>query len=156
VDKIISVHKLTREYSTTKGWIRSKKVKVTALNGISFEVKKGEIFGLLGPNGAGKTTTIKILTTLLAPTSGDCKVLGYNTFGEEKNIRKRINFIFGGELGVYRRLTARDNLIYFANLYKIDKNVREKRIDELLKVVGLFEKADLKVETFSKGMIQRL
>lgn len=156
MDKVITVKNLTREYESNSGWIKKKKVKVNALNGISFEVEKGEIFGLLGPNGAGKTTTIKILTTLLAPTAGESKVLGYDTFGEEKKIRKHINFIFGGELGVYRRLSGRDNLIYFANLYKIDKNTRDKRINELLKLVMLEDKADLKVETYSKGMIQRL
>jgi ABC-2 type transport system ATP-binding protein len=154
--KVITVDNLTREYESVKGWIKKEKVKVSALNGISFQVEKGEIFGLLGPNGAGKTTTIKILTTLLAPTSGESKVLNRNTFGEENEIRKYINFIFGGELGVYRRLTGRDNLVYFSNLYKVDKNVRSKRIDELLELVGLSDKADLKVETYSKGMIQRL
>lgn len=156
MDKVIAVKNLTREYESVTGWIKKKKVKVNALNGISFEVEKGEIFGLLGPNGAGKTTTIKILTTLLAPTSGESKVLGYNTFGGEKRIRKNINFIFGGELGVYRRLSGRDNLIYFANLYKIDRDIADKRIIELLKLVKLDDKADLKVETYSKGMIQRL
>ncbi|WP_242866762.1 ABC transporter ATP-binding protein [Abyssisolibacter fermentans] len=156
MDKVISVKDLTREYKSTQGWLKKKKVTVNALKGISFEVSKGEIFGLLGPNGAGKTTTIKILTTLLAPTSGESKVLGYDTFGQESKIRKHINFIFGGELGVYKRLSARDNLVYFSNLYKIDRRTRENRIDELLKLVGLYNKADLKVETYSKGMIQRL
>jgi ABC-2 type transport system ATP-binding protein len=156
VNTVISVKDLKREYYSTKGWLKKKKIKVNALNGVSFEVKKGEIFGLLGPNGAGKTTTIKILTTLLAPTSGESKVLGYNTFGEESYIRKKINFIFGGEMGVYRRLSARDNLLYFSNLYKIDRVTRDKRINEYLELVGLTEKADLKVETYSKGMIQRL
>jgi len=131
-------------------------VKVQALKGISFEVKKGEIFGLLGQNGAGKTTTIKILTTLLAPTSGEARVLGYNTFGEEKHLRPHINFIFGGERGLYWRLSARDNLIYFSDLYKVDKKTREKRIPELLELVGLSDRADEKVETYSKGMKQRL
>lgn len=156
MSKIISVKNLTREYRSVEGWIKRENVKVNALSGITFEVEKGEIFGLLGPNGAGKTTTIKILTTLLAPTSGESKVLGYNTFGQEKNIREHINFIFGGELGVYRRLSGRDNLIYFSNLYKVAKSIRNKRINELLELVGLSDKADLKVETYSKGMIQRL
>ncbi|WP_346898326.1 ABC transporter ATP-binding protein [Clostridium sp. UBA7503] len=156
MEKVIVVNNLTREYKSVSGWLRKKKTTVNALNGISFDVEKGEIFGLLGPNGAGKTTTIKILTTLLIPTSGESKVLGHNTYGGEKNIRKHINFIFGGELGVYRRLSARDNLGYFANLYKIPKKIRSERIDELLKLVGLYEKADLKVETYSKGMTQRL
>ena len=97
-----------------------------------------------------------MLITLLAQTSGTCKVLGYDTFGEEKNIRPRINFIFGGEMGIYRRLSARDNLEYFANLYHINPAVSEPRINELLKLVELFDKADLLAETYSKGMIQRL
>ncbi|WDV47207.1 ATP-binding cassette domain-containing protein [Clostridiaceae bacterium M8S5] len=155
-DKVICVKNLKRDYKSTKGWINKKKVTVNALKGITFDVSKGEIFGLLGPNGAGKTTTIKILTTLLAPTTGKSKVLGYDTFGQENKIRKHINFIFGGELGVYKRLSARDNLIYFSNLYKVDRNIRDEKINELLKLVGLYDKADLKVETYSKGMIQRL
>lgn len=118
--------------------------------------KRGEIFGLLGQNGAGKTTTIKMLTTLLAPTSGKCEVLGYKTFGEEKKIRSKINFIFGGEMGVYRRLSARDNLRYFSNLYLIPAKERDERIDRILKLVDLADRADDLAETYSKGMIQRL
>ncbi len=153
---VIEVRDLKREYITTRGWVRRKKEIVNAVNGITFDVQQGEIFGLLGQNGAGKTTTIKMLITLLAPTSGECKVLGFQTFGEEDNIRKRINFIFGGEMGVYRRLSARDNLKYFANLYHIDFKIAGKRIEEILDLVGLTDKADLLVETYSKGMVQRL
>jgi ABC-2 type transport system ATP-binding protein len=97
-----------------------------------------------------------MLITLLAPTGGTCKVLGYHTYGEEKQIRSRINFIFGGEMGVYRRLSARDNLRYFANLYHIDYKVARERIEELLELVDLKDKADALVETYSKGMIQRV
>lgn len=153
---IIEVKDLRREYITYKGVFRRKKEVVEAVRGIDFTVNKGEIFGLLGQNGAGKTTTIKMLTTLLAPTSGVCKVFGYDTFGQEKQIRKRINFIFGGEMGVYRRLSARDNLRYFANLYLIEKAERERRIDEILTLVELTDAADRLAETYSKGMIQRL
>jgi ABC-2 type transport system ATP-binding protein len=153
---VIEVRDLKREYVTVKGFVKRKKETVKAVDGISFEVQKGEIFGLLGQNGAGKTTTIKMLITLLAPTSGTCKVLGFDTFGEEKQIRSRINFIFGGEMGVYRRLSARDNLQYFANLYHMDQKAAKKRIDEILELVGLTDKADLLAETYSKGMIQRL
>jgi ABC-2 type transport system ATP-binding protein len=153
---VIEVSDLKREYISSKGWIRRKKEIIKAVDGITFDVKKGEIFGLLGQNGAGKTTTIKMLITLLAPTAGVCKVLGADTFGGEKFIRRRINFIFGGEMGVYRRLSARDNLKYFSNLYYIDGAVAEKRIAEILELVGLADKADLLVETYSKGMIQRL
>lgn len=156
VDMVIEVDKLVRVYHTKKGWIKRKKVEVTAVKDLSFCVQRGEVFGLLGENGAGKTTTIKMLITLLAPTSGSCKVLGCDTYGEEKKIRNRINFIFGGEMGVYRRLSARDNLRYFSNIYLIPTKIREDRIIELLELVGLTESADLLVETYSKGMIQRL
>ena len=153
---IIEVKGLKREYITTKGWLFRKKEKLMAVDGIDFTVKEGEIFGLLGENGAGKTTTIKMLITLLAPTSGECKVLGYDTYKEAKKIRKDINFVFGGEMGVYRRLSARDNLLYFAGLYKIRGEEAKKITEELLKLVELEDAADRLVETYSKGMIQRL
>lgn len=156
METVIEVKNLKRDYITHKGVICRKKEVIHAVKDISFSVGKGEIFGLLGQNGAGKTTTIKMLTTLLAPTEGVCKVLGYSTFGEEKKIRRRINFIFGGELGVYRRLSARDNLRYFGNLYLIDKKTQEERIDSILKLVDLYDRADDLAETYSKGMIQRL
>ena len=156
METVIEVRDLRREYVTRRGvWKREKRV-VKAVDGISFEVRRGEIFGLLGQNGAGKTTTIKMLTTLLAPTDGTCKVLGCNTFGEEKRIRTRINFIFGGELGVYRRLSARDNLRYFSNLYLIPHKEQDERIQKILELVDLAERADDLAETYSKGMIQRL
>ena len=156
MDTIIEVRDLHREYTTYKGTLRRKKEVVEAVRDISFTVNKGEIFGLLGQNGAGKTTTIKMLTTLLAPTSGICKVFGFDTFGQEKQVRKRINFIFGGEMGVYRRLSGRDNLRYFANLYLLDTATRERRINEILELVELTDAADRLAETYSKGMIQRL
>ena len=153
---IIEVKNLKREYTTTKGWLFRKKEKLMAVDGIDFSVKEGEIFGLLGENGAGKTTTIKMLITLLAPTSGECKVLGYDTYREADKIRPDINFVFGGEMGVYRRLSARDNLLYFAGLYKIKGKEAKRITEELLKLVELEEAADRLVETYSKGMIQRL
>ena len=156
MQNIIEVKDLKREYTTTKGWLFRKKEKLVAVDGIDFSVKEGEIFGLLGENGAGKTTTIKMLITLLAPTSGECRVLGYDTYKEAGKIREDINFVFGGELGVYRRLSARDNLLYFAGLYKIKGDEAKRRTDELLKLVELEDAADRLVETYSKGMIQRL
>ncbi|WBW94894.1 ABC transporter ATP-binding protein [Oceanirhabdus sp. W0125-5] len=153
---VIEVKNLKRNYETTVGILKREQKVVQALKGVSFNVKKGEIFGLLGPNGAGKTTTIKILTTLLAPSEGEAKVLGYKSFGEEKKLRHKINFIFGGERSLYWRLSARNNLSYFMDLYGIDDNVKENRINELLKLVGLEGKGDIKVEAYSKGMKQRL
>lgn len=156
MEKVIEVENLSREYVVKKGWVHQKKSRTMAVKGITFDVMKGEIFGLLGENGAGKTTTIKMLITLLAPSGGSCKVLGYHTFGEEKKIRPRINFIFGGEMGVYRRLSAKDNLIYFAGLYRMGKSEIDKKTKELLELVNLWDERDKLVETFSKGMIQRL
>lgn len=153
---VIEVKDLKRDYKTTVGIIKRENKIVNALRGISFSVKKGEIFGLLGPNGAGKTSTLKILTTLLIPTSGEAKVLGYNCFGDEKKLRKKINFIFGGERSLYWRLSAWDNLSYFCDLYSIDEKVKKERIQSLLELVGLSEKAHFKVESYSKGMKQRL
>ncbi len=153
---VVEVNELEREYETKKGWLRTKKTFVKAVKGLSFHVEEGEIFGFLGPNGAGKTTTIKMLITLLAPSSGACKVLGMDVEKEGKKIRKRINFIFGGEMGVYRRLSARDNLLYFAGLYQLPNKIANKKVQELLDLVDLTDKADCLVETYSKGMIQRL
>ena len=156
METVIEVKNLRREYVTRRGiWKREKRV-VKAVDGISFAVRRGEIFGLLGQNGAGKTTTIKMLTTLLAPTEGTCKVLGWNTFGEEKRIRARINFIFGGELGIYRRLSAWDNLRYFSNLYLIPRREQDAHIQKILELVDLAERAGDLAETYSKGMLQRL
>ena len=154
--EVIEVHNLCREYRKSRGVFKRTEHCIKAVDGISFTVSQGEIFGLLGQNGAGKTTIIKMLTTLLAPTSGVCKVLGCNTFGEEKKIRPRINFIFGGEMGVYRRLSAHDNLRYFSSLYLLSGKEQEQRIERILDQVELTDRADDLVETYSKGMVQRL
>lgn len=156
METVIEVRNLKRTYKSKIGFIKKSVKKVEALKGITFQVNKGEIFGLLGPNGAGKTTTIKILTTLLAQSDGEAFVLGYKPFGEENKIRNRINFIFGGERSLYWRLSGKDNLYYFCDLYKIPKNEQEKLIIELLELVGLSERENEKVETYSKGMKQRL
>lgn len=150
--KIVEVRALRREFNVK---IKNRK-KVEALKGIDFYIYKGEIFGLLGPNGAGKTTTIKILATMLTPTEGEAKVLGFNCSGEEKRIREKINFVLGGELGLYWKLTGKENLLYFSDLYKIPRKRAQKKVDELLEKVGLEKAAEQKVEQYSKGMKQRL
>lgn len=153
MEKVIEVTNLIREYKTkNKGKTEIKQ----ALKGISFDVHEGEIFGLLGPNGAGKTTTIKVLTTLLTPTSGEVKILNQDIIKDAENIRPLINFMFGGEKGVYGRLTAWEYLKYFACLYKVPVKEQNNRIDELLRLVELDDKRDQKIYTFSKGMVQRM
>ncbi|KGR78005.1 ABC transporter ATP-binding protein [Ureibacillus manganicus] len=155
-ESVIQVQQVKRIYEVKTGIWKKEKKEVEAVKGISFEVKKGEIFGLLGPNGAGKTTMIKMLTTMLIPTSGSIQVLGFNPINQHKQLRPHINFILGGERNLYWRLSAYDNLAYFADLYKIPRSVQKERIPQLLKLVELEEAADRRVETFSKGMKQRL
>lgn len=153
---VIEVKNIQRIYETSSGVWKRKRKQVEAVKDISFEVKKGEVFGLLGPNGAGKTTIIKMLTTMLIPSGGALSVLGLDPVKQFKALRPRINFILGGERNLYWRLTAYDNLAYFADLYKIPGEVQKKRLPALLKLVGLEEVAHRRVETFSKGMKQRL
>lgn len=147
----VTVKDLRREYR-----VDGKPNPVVAINGISFSVERGEVFSLLGPNGAGKTTAMRILTTLLLPTNGEARVLGMDVNRQAPKIRARINFVFGGERGLYERLTATEYLQYFANLYWLEGAVQQTRIPELLRLVGLSDVADRKIETFSKGMKQRL
>ena len=152
----IVVQSLKKIFETRRGFWRQKKKSVLAVEDISFRIAKGELFGLLGPNGAGKTTTVKMLTTILLPTAGIASILGLDLRKDTQEIRKRIGFTFGGARGLYGRLTARDNLLYFAELYALDPGLSQKRIAEMLALVGLTERADDRVETFSSGMQQRL
>ena len=154
--KAITVSELRRTYQTSKGIIRKKRQIVEAVKGISFDVEVGELFGLVGPNGAGKTTTIKMLTTLLTPTSGSARVLGFDIVRDVVELRRRIGIVFGGERGLYYRVSGRENLRYFADLYGVPLAKRDTRIDELLDMVGLSDQADRKVESYSRGMKQRL
>jgi ABC-2 type transport system ATP-binding protein len=152
----IEVHELCRTYRSRSGLLRRRTTEVQALRGISFEVEPGELFGLLGPNGAGKTTTIKILTTLLLPTSGSARVLGLDPARQAKEVRGRIGHVFGGDRGLYDRLSALDNLRYFADLYRVPVREKRHRIEELLELVGLRGEERRRVETYSRGMRQRL
>jgi ABC-2 type transport system ATP-binding protein len=154
--KAIVAEHLNKIFQVTKGTFRRSKSQVVAVKDISFEVDYGELFGLLGPNGAGKTTTIKLLTTMLIPTSGNATVLGYNIKKDVTKIRQKIGIVLGGERGLYTRVSAVDNLRYFADLYGVPTSVRDKRIKELLEFMGLSDRAHDRVETYSKGMKQRL
>jgi ABC-2 type transport system ATP-binding protein len=147
---------LTRIYKITTGIIRRNKKEIRALNGIDIQVQPGELFGLLGPNGAGKTTLTRILSTVLLPTTGEVQVLGLDIIKNAKEIRPRIGIVFGGDRGLYWRLSGRDNLNYFATLYGIPQEKTKKRIEELLEMVGLSDRADERVEGYSRGMKQRL
>jgi len=129
---------------------------IPALDDVTFEIRPGEIFGLLGPNGAGKTSLVKILATLLLPTSGEVELFGLDVRHQARAIRSRVGLVLGGERGLYGRLTAVENLRFFGALQGIVGRESKRRIDEVLDVVGLSEAADRRVEEYSRGMKQRL
>jgi ABC-2 type transport system ATP-binding protein len=152
----IEAHELVRTYKTHTGTIRRKTKQIEAVRGVSFAIEQGELFGLLGPNGAGKTTTIKMLITLLIPTAGTARVLGLDVVKDAREVRKRIGYVFGGERGVYERLSGYDNLRYFAELYGVPARRQKQRIEELLELVGLKGREHERAEGYSRGMKQRL
>jgi ABC-2 type transport system ATP-binding protein len=153
---VIEVSKLTRSFTSRKGFLFQEKVSTEALRGVDLTVHQGELFGLLGPNGAGKTTLTKILSTLLLPTSGTARVLGHDVSRERAAIRPRIGLVLGGERGLYNRVSGRENLRYFADLYGLPSGSVGSRIREVLDLVGLTEAADRRVEEYSRGMKQKL
>ncbi len=136
--------------------VRPKKEETVAVDHIDIGIEEGELFGLLGPNGAGKTTTIKLLCTLLLPDDGTAIVNGYDVVKQAQEVRKCIGVVTGGERGLYWRLTGRENLWFFSQLYNIPDREANERIDELLKLVELEKRADDPVEKYSRGMKQRL
>lgn len=141
---IISAHDLVKRFGDVK-----------AVNGISFEVKKGEIFAFLGPNGAGKSTTIKMLTTMLRPTSGELRLAGHDVTRERDSARKAFGIVFQ-DPSLDEELTAYENMDLHASLYSIPKSKRPARIQTLLELVELWNRHDSYVKTFSGGMRRRL
>ncbi|HZY69733.1 MAG TPA: ABC transporter ATP-binding protein [Thermoplasmata archaeon] len=155
-DTAIATRNVHRTFTSRKGFLFNERVTTEALRGVDLEVPAGEIFGLLGPNGAGKTTLTKILATLLLPTSGTATVLGLDVAREALRLRPQIGLVLGGERGLYNRISARENLRYFADLYGVPVERRTGRIAEVLERVGLAEAADRRVEEYSRGMKQKL
>ena len=143
-----------------KGWLRRKPpdgpAEFTALANVNLEVKRGELFGLLGPNGAGKTTLIKILTTLLAPSSGKAWLDGKDVVAQAEEIRPAINMVSGGESSGYGILNVRENLWLFARIYGVPNDLIAKRIDRMLGIVGLADKATSRVSHLSTGQRQKM
>jgi ABC-2 type transport system ATP-binding protein len=137
-------------------WRKEPKTMFTAVNGVDLQIQRGEIFGLLGPNGAGKSTTIRMLCTLLEPTSGTAKVNGFDVVDQANEVRRSLGTVLAGERSIYWKLTGRENLEYFAALYHIPQPVAKKRIDELLERMELRERANELVEKYSTGMRQRI
>ncbi|GKU26011.1 ATP-binding cassette domain-containing protein [Clostridium folliculivorans] len=142
---MLEVKELTKEFKKTK-----------AVSKLSFTVKPGEIVGLLGENGAGKTTTMRVVSTLLKPTDGTVLVNSFDINKEPDKVRKEIGILFGGDVGLYDRLTARENMSYFANLYGFSKEEADKRINELADELDMREYIDKRVSKFSRGMKQKV
>jgi len=143
-ESIIEVKNLTKMFG-----------KFTAVDDISFDVKKGEIFGLLGPNGAGKSTTLRVLSTLARPTKGTATIGGYDIVEEDNSVRELIGIV-SEKMIMYNRLTAKENLWFFGSLFNLPKDVLTKRVDELLELVQLTQWKNAQVGTFSTGMRQRM
>jgi ABC-2 type transport system ATP-binding protein len=135
---------------------RRRQAEVHALEGVDLRVERGECFGLLGPNGAGKTTLIKILTTLLLPTTGTAAVAGYDVVADPLQVRRRINMVSGGDTSGYGILTVRETLLLFARLYGVPRAEARRRADVLMEVTGLGPKADALLSGLSTGMKQKL
>jgi len=138
------------------GLIRRGKTIVNALNGVSLNVKWGEVYGLLGPNGAGKTTTVKILSTLLIPDSGFARINGFDVVKEAKKVRGIIGLVLYPDKGFYSRLSGFENLVYFGRLYGLSRGKAEERARELLRLVNLDWAANRPYEEYSLGMRARL
>lgn len=158
----ILTENLTRTYrrKRRRGWFRKtpddSPKEFVALDQVNLEVRPGELFGLLGPNGAGKTTLIKILTTLLAPTSGKAWVDGLDVEMQARDLRPRINMVSGGESSGYGILTVRENIWLFARIYGVPNHLIRERTDRMLQVVGLTDKAGSRVSHLSTGQRQKM
>lgn len=126
-----------------------------AVDSLTFGVKAGEIFGLIGTNGAGKTTTMRMIATTLRPSVGDIKVCGFDTVKQDEQVRKNIGILFGGDTGLYDRLTARENIRYFGELNGMDNDEIEQQIERLSQAFGLQDYLDRRCGNFSRGMKQK-
>ncbi len=151
---------LTRVFTSKRRRFQRKqgppKEEVVALDSVNLSVAEGELFGLLGPNGAGKTTLIKILATLLLPTSGEAYVAGYDVSKDPFPIRKKINMVSGGETSGYGLLTTRENIWMFSQFYGIPSGRAKAEIDRLMKEFDLWDRRDAKVRTISTGERQKM
>ena len=133
-----------------------RKRETMALDGLSLTIPGGIVFGVLGPNGAGKTTLVRILSTLLTPSSGYARVAGFDVVRQARDVRRHIGQVLGGDRGYYGRLSGKENLLYFAALNHMSPSLASRRVDEMLETVGLVESRDVLMERYSRGMKQRI
>ena len=135
---------------------KEPKPMFTAVDGVDLQIQRGEIFGLLGPNGAGKSTTIRMLCTLLEPTSGSAYVNGFDVVKQANDVRRSLSTVLAGDRSIYWKLSGRENLEYFAALYHIPSAIAKKRVEELLERMEIKDRANELVEKYSTGMRQRI
>jgi len=162
----IQTKNMTKKFAKKKhrgffGFLRREQSKknnhiTVALDKVNIKIRSQELFGLLGPNGSGKTTMIKCLSTILIPDEGTAIVNGFDIRKETSKVRASLGLVVGGERTLYWKLTARDNLMYFSSLYKMQRRYAKKRIDELLEVFQLSDRADERLEDYSTGMRQKV
>lgn len=155
MDFAIRTEKVGRIYKI-RGSKRSEPRELVALHDVDLQIENGELFGLLGPNGAGKTTLIKILTTLLAPSNGKAWVAGFDVAKDPEQVRPRINMVSGGEASGYGLLTVRENLWMFSQFYGLDSDEANRRIKQLLDVVGMGDRLNTKSSDLSTGLRQKM
>lgn len=141
---------------TKKENTEEEKDVTVALDHVNVKIRSGELFGLLGPNGAGKTTFVKCLSTVLIPDEGTAIINGFDILKQTQMVRASLGLVIGGERTLYWKLTAKDNLMYFASLYKIPRREAKKRVNELLRLMNLADRADERLEDYSTGMRQKV
>lgn len=158
MEKMVQVNNVRKVFiNKKKRFFRTIETnEFVAVDGVSFYINKGEIFGLLGPNGAGKTTVIKMIIGLLRPSSGNVLINNIDTEKEHLKALKQIGSVLAGDRSIYWKLTARENLEYFASLYGYSAKEGKKRTEDILNKLDLMEKADITVEKFSTGMKQKV
>jgi sodium transport system ATP-binding protein len=147
---MVRVEQLTKVYEAPK-----KKTKTLAVDHIDFEARSGEVLGLLGPNGAGKTTTLRMLATILKPTSGTALVNGYDVVRQSRDVRRSIGFL-SGDMGLYHRLTAREMLRFYGGLTGVEPGALNGRIENLIDKLEMTSFVDRRIESYSTGMRQRV
>src|SRR5690242_4287282 len=155
--EIEAVTKRFRHRPALLNWIGKERAGETlALDGVSLSIEQGTVLALLGPNGSGKTTTLKLISTMLLPDSGTVRVHGFDSRAHSADLRKHVGFAVASERSFFPRLSARENLSFFAALDEVDRKCRVQRVDEMLSSTGLSDAADTLVMKFSSGMYQRL
>jgi ABC-2 type transport system ATP-binding protein len=151
-----------KRYRGILGFLRRERKKgehsdvTVALDKVNIGIRPGELFGLLGPNGAGKTTLVKCLSTILIPDEGTAFLNGFDIRRHTSMVRASLGLVIGGERTLYWKLTARDNLMYFASLYKMPRKLAKERVEELLEMMQLSDRADERLEDYSTGMRQKV